>query len=111
VHLVHFDEAARGLEGVAQKVFARGDQVREDGLGDEVEVPCYNGKGDEDTLVGLVSWKSARRVKDGVCTIVIHKWIDLLCKSQCEKVPSGLIMLGYFFVAMRFLSSSDTGAP
>jgi hypothetical protein len=61
VHLVHLDEAARGLEGVAQEVFARREQVREDGLGDEVQVPCYDGEGDEDALVGLVSWKSGRR--------------------------------------------------
>jgi hypothetical protein len=37
--------------------------------------------------------------------------MDLLWKNQYEKEPSGLIMFGYFFVAMRFLSSSDTGAP
>jgi hypothetical protein len=60
VHFVHLDEAAGGLEGVAQEVFARGEQVGEDGLGDEVEVPCYDGKGDEDALVGL-AWSLDRR--------------------------------------------------
>jgi hypothetical protein len=43
--------------------------------------------------------------------MVIHKWIALLWKNQYENVPSGLIIFGYFVVAMRFLSSSDTGAP
>jgi hypothetical protein len=42
---------------------------------------------------------------------VIHKCIARLFKNQCENVPSGLIMFGYFFVAMRFLSSSDIGGP
>ena len=45
------------------------------------------------------------------CTIVIHRCIALLFKNQCENVPSGLIMLGYFFVAILFLSSSDMGGP
>jgi hypothetical protein len=53
VHFVDFDEPAAGLERVAQKIFTRREQVGEDGLGDEVEVPCYYGEGDEDALVGL----------------------------------------------------------
>lgn len=44
-------------------------------------------------------------------TIEIHTCMLLLLRNQCEKVPSGLIMLGYFLVAMRFLSSSDIGGP
>jgi hypothetical protein len=43
--------------------------------------------------------------------MVIHRCMALLWKNQYENVPSGLIIFGYFFVAMRFLSSSDTGAP
>ena len=43
--------------------------------------------------------------------MVIHKCIALLFRNQCENVPSGDIMFGYFFDAILFLSSSDTGAP
>lgn len=48
---------------------------------------------------------------DIIHTSVIYICSALLCRNQYEKVPFGLIMLGYFLVAMRFLSSSDIGGP
>jgi hypothetical protein len=38
--------------------------------------------------------------------MVIHRWMTRLFKNQWLKVPSGLIMFGYFFVAILFRSSS-----
>lgn len=43
--------------------------------------------------------------------MVIHRWMTRLFKNQWLNVPSGLIMFGYFFVAMRFLSSSLSFGP
>lgn len=43
--------------------------------------------------------------------IVIQRCMTRLLRNQCENVPSGLIMFGYFLVAMRFLSSSEIGGP
>jgi hypothetical protein len=41
----------------------------------------------------------------------IQRWMTRLFRNQCEKDPSGLIMFGYFFVCIRFLSSSVKAGP
>jgi hypothetical protein len=38
---------------VVQEIFACGEKVGIDSFGDEVHVPCGNGKGYKDALVGL----------------------------------------------------------
>lgn len=43
VHFVDLNEPARGVDGVVQKVLARGQEVGVDGFGDEVEVPGCDG--------------------------------------------------------------------
>lgn len=43
--------------------------------------------------------------------MVIQMWMPRLFRNQCENVPSGLIMFGYFFEAIRFLSSSVKAGP
>jgi hypothetical protein len=78
VHLVDFNEARGGFEGVADKVFACRKQVAEDGLGDEVHVPCGYGEGDEYALLNKVglAWGDVWTIRRGVggsATIVIHR--------------------------------------
>lgn len=50
MHLVDVDEAARRLERMAEKLFARGYQIAVDGLGHEVHVPCCDCERDKNAL-------------------------------------------------------------